>query len=440
MAPMIPPLGQRTVSGGELLVWGRRTYVMGIVNVSPDSFSGDGLGDDIPAIVEQALRMEAEGADFLDVGAESTRPGHAPVTVDEELRRLIPALEALTPEVTVPVSVDTFKSVVAREALDAGATIINDQWGLQADPEIASLAAETGAGLILMHNRHNRRYKQLVPEVIAELSESADTAIQARVPEGNIILDPGFGFGKTPEHNLEVLRRLGEFKEAGYPLLGRVVPQVHHRVRAGPAGGAAAGRHGGDGGAVGGRGRGRGTGPRRAGDGPGLQDERRDSARLEAGQLEVVTAYLGLGSNLGDRRKNLQDASELLDTLDDRVRVLRSSNVYETEPWGLEDQPKFLNSVLEIAAAVPPERLLELAKQVEQTLGREWSPRYGPRLIDVDVLLFGEAVVGAAGPPDSSPADGVEGFCARAVGGVGGRRRSHGLGGDHRSTGKGSGG
>ena len=109
--------------------------------------------------------------------------------------------------------------------------------------------------------------------------------------------------------------------------------------------------------------------------------------------MEVVKAYLGLGSNLGDRRKNLQDASELLDTLDDGVRVLRSSSVYETEPWGLEDQPKFLNSVLEIAASVPPERLLELAKQVERTLGREWSPRYGPRLIDVDVLLYGESVV-----------------------------------------------
>ena len=109
--------------------------------------------------------------------------------------------------------------------------------------------------------------------------------------------------------------------------------------------------------------------------------------------MEVVTAYLGLGSNLGDRRQNLQDATELLDTLDDGVRVLRSSSVYETEPWGLEDQPKFLNSVLEIAAAVPPERLLALAKQVEQTLGREWSPRYGPRLIDVDVLLYGEAVM-----------------------------------------------
>ena len=219
MAPVIAPLDQLTVSGGEALVWGRRTYVMGIVNVSPDSFSGDGLGEDIPAIIDQALRMEAEGADFLDVGAESTRPGHAPITVDEELRRLIPALEALTPKVTVPISVDTFKSVVAREALAAGATIINDQWGLQADPEIASLAAETGAGLILMHNRHNRRYKQLVPEVIAELSQSASNAIRAGVPEGNIILDPGFGFGKTPEHNLEVLRRLNEFKQAGYPLL-----------------------------------------------------------------------------------------------------------------------------------------------------------------------------------------------------------------------------
>ena len=219
MAPVILPLDQLTVSGGEALVWGRRTYVMGIVNVSPDSFSGDGLGDDIPAIVDQALRMEAEGADFLDVGAESTRPGHAPITVDEELRRLIPALEALTPEVTVPISVDTFKSVVAREALAAGATLINDQWGLQADPEIASLAAETGAGLILMHNRHNRRYEQMVPEVIAELRQSANTAIRAGVPEGNIILDPGFGFGKTPEHNLEVLRTLSEFKQAGYPLL-----------------------------------------------------------------------------------------------------------------------------------------------------------------------------------------------------------------------------
>ena len=263
MAPVIAPLDQLTVSGGEALVWGRRTYVMGIVNVSPDSFSGDGLGEDIPAIIDQALRMEAEGADFLDVGAESTRPGHAPITVDEELRRLIPALEALTPKVTVPISVDTFKSVVARQALAAGATLINDQWGLRADPEIAPLAAETGAGLILMHNRHNRRYKELVGEVIAEVSESASNAIRAGVPEGNIILDPGFGFGKTPEHNLEVLRRLNEFKQGGLPAAGRLVPQVHHWVCARPAGGATAGRHGGDGGAVGRRGRRRGPGPRR---------------------------------------------------------------------------------------------------------------------------------------------------------------------------------
>ena len=122
--------------------------------------------------------------------------------------------------------------------------------------------------------------------------------------------------------------------------------------------------------------------------------------------MEVVTAYLGLGSNLGNRWKNLRDALELLDTLDDGVSVTRSSNVYETEPWGLADQPRFLNCVLEITCSVSPERLLELAKQVEQTLGREWSPRYGPRLIDVDILLYGDAVVGRgvpSGRPQEAP-------------------------------------
>ena len=126
--------------------------------------------------------------------------------------------------------------------------------------------------------------------------------------------------------------------------------------------------------------------------------------------MEVVTAYLGLGSNLGDRWKNLRDALELLDTLDDGVSVIRSSNVYETEPWGLADQPRFLNCVLEVTCSVSSERLLELAKQVEQTLGREWSPRYGPRLIDVDILLYGDAVVGRgvpSGRPQEAPLHGL---------------------------------
>ncbi|HLF04664.1 MAG TPA: dihydropteroate synthase [Dehalococcoidia bacterium] len=215
----MPTLINLTVANGETLVWGRRTYVVGIINVTPDSFSGDGLGSDIPAIVEQALRFEAEGADILDVGAESTRPGSAPVDANEELRRLIPALKAVAAQVRLPISVDTYKAQVARRALQAGAVIINDVWGLKADPALAQVAAETGAPLILMHNQATRQYRDLLPDIFASLGHSVDLAHRAGVSQENIVLDPGIGFGKTPDHNLEILRRLGEFRSLGYPLL-----------------------------------------------------------------------------------------------------------------------------------------------------------------------------------------------------------------------------
>ena len=208
-----------TVAQGEPLVWGRRTYIMGIINLSLDSFSGDGLGADIPAVVEQALRFQEEGADFLDVGAESTRPGSSPITPDQEIRLLIPALEALSNVAKVPVSVDTYKASVAQDAVEAGATIINDVWGLKSDPALAKVAAEAGVPIVLMHNQEVRRYNDLVPDIICSLNTSAETAVQAGVPAENIILDPGIGFGKTPDHNLEILRRLTEFKEMGFPLL-----------------------------------------------------------------------------------------------------------------------------------------------------------------------------------------------------------------------------
>ena len=215
----MPPLNQLSVANGEPLVWGRRTYVMGIINLTPDSFSGDGLGPNVSAAVEQAIRFEAEGADFIDVGAESTRPGHESVTAEEELERLMPALEAMVSRVNLPVSVDTSKAVVAQTAVAAGAAIINDQWGLKSEPEIAIVAAQTGAGLILMHNQKGRHYDDLIFDVAASLSASAQAALDAGVPKGNIILDPGSGFGKTPDHNLEVLNRLREFTSLGYPLL-----------------------------------------------------------------------------------------------------------------------------------------------------------------------------------------------------------------------------
>ncbi len=208
-----------TVAGGDALVWGRRTYVMGIVNLTPDSFSGDGLNGDVAAAVALARRMEAEGADFIDVGAESTRPGGAPVTAEEEARRLLPALEAICEAVSIPVSVDTYKAEVARQAIAAGATIVNDVWGALADPDMAWLIADADVPAILMHNQRRAEYDDLVPEVIAGLRRIADHAQAAGVSERNIILDPGIGFGKTADHNLELLRRLPELQSLGYPLL-----------------------------------------------------------------------------------------------------------------------------------------------------------------------------------------------------------------------------
>lgn len=219
MARRAATLTDLTVACGEPLTWGRRTYVMGILNVTPDSFSGDGLGSDIPAILDRALRFEEEGADFLDVGAESTRPGATPISIEEELRRLIPALEAIASRVGLPISADTHNARVARRAIEAGAAIINDVWGLKADPELAFAAAGAGAPLILMHNQENTDYHDLLWDISGSLSRSAELARRAGVLEHNIILDPGFGFGKTPDQNLELLGRLDELKALGYPLL-----------------------------------------------------------------------------------------------------------------------------------------------------------------------------------------------------------------------------
>ena len=217
--PGLPAPVPLKTAGGEPLVWGARTYVMGIINLSPDSFSGDGLGGDPAAAAERALALEREGADFIDVGAESTRPGATPVSPEEELKRLMPALEAMRDRVSVPISVDTYKAPVARAALAAGGQMINDVWGLKADPAIAPAAARAGAPLVLMHNQQGRRYRRLLPDILHSLVRSVDRALAAGVPRENIILDPGIGFGKTADHNLEILRRLAEFRVLGYPLL-----------------------------------------------------------------------------------------------------------------------------------------------------------------------------------------------------------------------------
>ena len=219
MPQVRPTFTRLTVANGETLTWGIRTYVIGIINVTPDSFSGDGLGGDVSAVVEQALRFQEEGADILDIGAESTRPGHEKVSLEEELARLIPALEAVAKRVELPISVDTYKSGVAQRAVDAGAVIINDIWGLKAEPELARVAAETGAGLVLMHNQKGTIYQDLLPDVVSSLQTSVRTAFDAGVPQENIIVDPGIGFGKTPDQNLEVLAGFDALKAIGCPIL-----------------------------------------------------------------------------------------------------------------------------------------------------------------------------------------------------------------------------
>ena len=211
-----PPL---SVAGGEPLVWGRRTYVMGIINLAPDSFSGDGLAGDAHAAVSQARRMEADGADILDVGAESTRPGSIPVSASAEADRLLPALEAICRAVRIPVSVDTYKAPVARHAIAAGASLVNDVWGLLADGNMARVVADAGVPAILMHNQREAQYDDLVPDVIAGLRRIAEIARAAGIDDRNVILDPGIGFGKTADHNLEMLRRLPELQGLGYPMM-----------------------------------------------------------------------------------------------------------------------------------------------------------------------------------------------------------------------------
>jgi dihydropteroate synthase len=200
--------------------WGERTYVMGILNLSPDSFSKDGLGSDINAIVTRAKCLVDEGADVIDIGGESTRPDSQPIPISEELRRVIPALEKVAGEVSVPISIDTYKSEVASQALRAGASMINDVWGLKRDQRLAQVAARAGVPIVLMSNQRDSDTScDIMVAIIASLKESIKLAIAAGVAEQNIIVDPGIGFGKSTKQNLEIIRRLAELRVLGKPIL-----------------------------------------------------------------------------------------------------------------------------------------------------------------------------------------------------------------------------
>lgn len=221
-----------------ILRWGERTYVMGILNATPDSFSGDGLwasAEGLDLAVAQAVQMVTGGADVLDIGGESTRPGSTPVSAAEELARVVPMVAAVRTAVDVPISVDTYRAEVAGAALDAGADWVNDVWGLRMDPLMAGLVASRGCSVVIMHNRSKPKdvvqearlggryagvaYDDLIADVCRELLESVDLALAAGVRAEQIILDPGVGFGKTVAQNLQLIDELDAIKALGYPIL-----------------------------------------------------------------------------------------------------------------------------------------------------------------------------------------------------------------------------
>ena len=208
-----------TTIGGRRFAWGARTYVVAVLNATPDSFSGDGVLDATLA-AERAERLVAAGADLVDVGAESTRPGAPPVDASEEWRRLGPVLRAVRSRIDAPISVDTSKAEVARRAVDSGADALNDVRGLRGDPGIAPLLARSGLPAIVMHNqRHHARSGDPVADARAGLERSLRVAREAGVDERRLLLDPGFGFGWEPPENMELLVRLGELRPLGRPLL-----------------------------------------------------------------------------------------------------------------------------------------------------------------------------------------------------------------------------
>jgi len=212
-----------TTIGPTRFTWGERTFVMGILNVTPDSFSGDGLikgADPLRAAVDQARRMVDEGADLLDIGGESTRPGHAPIDAAEEIGRVIPVVAAVHDVLPgIPLSIDTTKVVVAEAALAAGATLLNDIWGVGPDPAMAKLAARAGVPLIVMHNREEARYDDVVREVVDDLRAALERAERLGIAPEHLIVDPGIGFGKTADHNVLLLNHLDALTALGRPIL-----------------------------------------------------------------------------------------------------------------------------------------------------------------------------------------------------------------------------
>lgn len=209
----------KIIIGSKTFDFSSNSYIMGILNVTPDSFSDGGKFTTVENAVTQALKMIEEGAAIIDIGGESTRPGHETLAIQEEINRVVPIIEALSSRTDIPISIDTSKSQVAEAALQAGAVMINDVWGFKKDPLLANVAAKHKVPCCLMHNRDNKDYDSLMTDLLSDIKESVQLALDAGVNANNIMIDPGIGFAKTVEDNLEVMKNLEQLQTLGYPIL-----------------------------------------------------------------------------------------------------------------------------------------------------------------------------------------------------------------------------
>jgi dihydropteroate synthase len=369
--------------------------LMGILNVTPDSFSDGGRHANPAAAVARAQAMIAEGAAIVDIGGESTRPGHVPVPEDEELRRVAPALGALA-ELDAPISIDTSKSAVAREAARLGACVINDVWGLQRDPGMADAVAETGSAVVVMHNREKADPAiDILDDVERFFERSLNLAARSGVPFGRILLDPGVGFGKTRQQNHSCIWNLDRFRRFGAPILvglsrksfigGIIDAEVDRRLPGTLAADTIA--------------------LMREAAVLRVHDVAENRAALAVfmalkGAAAPLSAeepandgragvVLALGGNVGDKVASLRRALRAI-AGEPRIELTAVSRFYRTPPWGKTDQDWFLNACALGRTSLKPEALLERVKALEVELGRAPAERWGPRVIDIDLIAYGD--------------------------------------------------
>jgi len=382
-----------------LAALGQAPVLMGILNVTPDSFSDGGRHFEAAVAVERAKTMVAEGAAIVDVGGESTRPGHRPVSVEEELRRVAPVLAALGRELDAPVSIDTSKAAVAREAARLGASVINDVWGLQRDAGMADAVADTASAVVVMHNRETADASiDILDEVERFFERSLTRAARAGVPFGRVLLDPGVGFGKTPEQNHACIWNLDRFRRLGCPILvglsrksflGRIVGGAPDQRLLGTLVADAIALV-------------RGASVLRVHDVAEhkialdvfkpLRASARPAPPAGTGADGRASVVFSLGGNVGDKAAALRRALGALGG-EPGIELRAVSRLYRTPPWGKTDQDWFVNACALAVTSLAPEALLDRVKRIEVELGRVPSERWGPRVIDIDILAYDDVAL-----------------------------------------------